>query len=105
MAIDFGSRLHIVERDLRCFDFPHCYELVIAHGVLHLLPRVERVAVLDRIEAKTVVGGTNVVAVFTDRLPPDWDVVVEQAYTLHDEHPGGIRHEHAVNKLVALRPS
>jgi hypothetical protein len=35
----------------------------------------------------------------------DWHVVLEQAYTLHDEHPGGIRHVHAVNKIVARRPS
>jgi tellurite methyltransferase len=94
---------------------------------LHLLPRAERSEVLERMKSHTVPGGTNVVAAFTNRLPAapdlrevtlglldegelfaayrDWHVVLERAYTLHDEHPGGIRHEHAVNKLVARRPS
>lgn len=125
-ATDLAIRLHVVEQDLRCFEFGQLYDVVIAHGVLHLLPRADRVEVLGRIKSNTLPGGTNVVAVFTNRLPavPDlaevtlglldegelfeayrhWEIVLERAYTMHDEHPGGIRHKHAVNKIVARRP-
>jgi len=69
--------------------------------------------------------GYNVVAVFTDTLPapPDlepfmlglfregelleqyagWRIALHRSYVLEDEHPGGIRHRHPVNKIVAQR--
>jgi hypothetical protein len=64
-----------------------------------------------------------VVVVFTDRIPPPpdlaahvrglftegelrdqyrgWSVARWEAYTLEDEHPGGVRHRHPINKIVA----
>lgn len=65
-------------------------------------------------------------AVFTERLPPPpdlapymrglfreeellgcydgWVVDRWQAYTLDDDHPGGVHHRHPVNKIVAQKP-
>jgi tellurite methyltransferase len=118
--------LQVIEQDLRSFDFALHYDLVIAHGVLHLLPRLDRIEVLERIKLNTVPGGINVIAVFTNQLPTppdlaevtlglfdegelfdayrDWEIVLARSHTLHDEHPGGICHEHSVNKIIARRP-
>jgi tellurite methyltransferase len=125
-ARDCIAQIQIIEQDIRHFIlFADRYDLVIAHGVLQLLPRRDRVELLDHIKSGTVPGGINVIAVFTNRLPTppdladimlgvfdedelfdayqDWEFLLKQAYTLKDEHPGGIRHEHAVNKIVARR--
>jgi tellurite methyltransferase len=102
------------------------YDLIIAHGVLHLLPPSDRDWLISRMKEHTVPGGWNIVAAFTHALPPppdmaglclglldpgslflrygDWDIELEQSYVLEDEHPGGIRHRHPVEKVVARRP-
>jgi tellurite methyltransferase len=126
-ANDISVFLNVIQEDIRQFDFPQHYDVVIAHGVLHLLPQVDRVELLHQIKSSTVLGGINVVAVFTNSLPaaPDlakvtlglfeegeifdayrlWEIILKRAYTMRDEHPGGIRHEHSVNKIVARRPT
>jgi tellurite methyltransferase len=113
-------------QDVRTFVFRRQYDLVVAHGVLHLLPRDVWRDLLDSARHHTRPGGWNIVAVFTDRLPPpldlaphmrglfhegelldcyyDWKVTQWEAYTLDDEHPGGIRHRHPVNRIVARNP-
>jgi tellurite methyltransferase len=121
-----GLRLQVLAQDISRFAFLGSYDVVIAHGVLHLLePKAQKV-VIERMRAHTNFGGANVIAVFTDRIPApadlaphmpglfaegelfeayaDWEISLQRAYTLHDEHEGGIRHEHPVNKLVARRP-
>lgn len=112
-------------QDLATFTFRRRYDLVIAHGVLHMLPREVWEPTIEAMKRHTVAGGRNVVAVFTDRLPPppdlvpymgdlfregqlrdryrDWTVELWKAYTLDDEHPGGVRHRHPINKIVARR--
>jgi tellurite methyltransferase len=102
------------------------YDLVIAHGCLHLIERGEWAVVLEAIQARTRAGGYNVVAVFTDALeaPADlaawhvglfregelvewykgWELIEVRSYILEDEHPGGIRHRHPINKVVARKP-
>lgn len=113
-------------QEIETFSFRREYDLVVAHGVLHLLKRDVRSRVLESIQRHTRAGGRNIVAVFTDRLPapPDlasrmrgvfregelldyyrgWYVEDWQAYTLEDEHPGGVRHRHPINKIVAQKP-
>lgn len=113
-------------QDIRTFSFRRDYELIVLHGVLHLLEGEVWRRVLGSVRRHTRPGGWNVVAVFTDRLPPppdlaghmrglfqegelrewyrDWSVVRWQAYTLEDEHPGGVHHRHPVNKIVAQKP-
>ena len=118
--------MEIVEADLSAFCPLEDYDLVVAHGVLHLMPPVERDALLERVKRHTRPAGWNVIAAFTDRIPPppdlaphcrglfeegeltlrygDWEITSFQDYTLEDRHPGGISHTHAVNKLIARRP-
>jgi tellurite methyltransferase len=120
-----AGRLNAWVQDLATFVFPRDYDAVIAHGVLHLLPPPLRDRLLADMQAHTAPGGWNVVTVFTDRLPspPDlaphthglfaegelrdryqgWKIEEWRAYTLQDEHPGGVRHSHAVNKIVARK--
>ena len=66
-ARNFATPIHVVELDIRRFEFTQHYDLVIAHGVLHLLPIADRVKLLNRIQSNTVSGGINVIAVFTNR--------------------------------------
>jgi tellurite methyltransferase len=112
--------------DLATFDLGAGYDLVLAHGVLHLLPPRVSDRLLSRMREATKPGGWNVVAVFTNELPqpPDlapfvlnpfdegvleaaysgWDVELSESYVLEDEHSGGIRHRHHIDKIVARRP-
>jgi len=112
--------------DLESFVWADRYDLVIAHGVLHLLEPAAALRVVAGMQEATRPGGWNVVVVFTDRLPqpPDlvpfvrrpfregelaglyrgWEIELLQDFVLEDEHPGGIRHRHPIEKLVARRP-
>lgn len=114
-------------QDVRTFVFRREYDLVVAHGVLHLLERAVWPRLLESIQRHTQVGGWNIVTVFTERLPPPpdlaphmrglfqedellecydgWLVERWEAYTLNDQHPGGVHHQHPVNKIVARKPS
>lgn len=120
-----GLRVDAQAEDLCTYSFPGSFDLVIAHGVLHLLKPPDRDGLLARMQAHTRCGGYNVVVAFTDTLPPpedlapltrgllhegelferyaDWEVLRAESYLLEDEHPGGIRHRHPINKLVARR--
>ena len=102
------------------------YDLIIAHGTLHLIPRDAWTPLIDRIKTQTVPGGFNAVAVFTDEIaaPPDlaevcvglfkdgelfdlyidWQRFLMKSYTSRDEHPGGLQHLHSANKPVARKP-
>ena len=88
--------------------------------------RADWASVIDRMQAATAARGYNVVAVFTDQLVPPsdlkpfmlglfregellaryrgWRVEQSRSYVLEDEHPGGIRHRHPINKIVAQKP-
>lgn len=125
-AGDSSGRLITVAQDIEQFAFIETFDVVIAHGLLQLLPIQTRDRVLASMREQTVPGGYNVVAAFTDALPSppdlaavmsglfregelfthyqDWETVLARSYVFEDEHPGGIRHRHAVNKLVARRP-
>ncbi|MBW3554703.1 MAG: class I SAM-dependent methyltransferase [Gemmatimonadetes bacterium] len=119
--------IEIVEAELSTICPLDDYDLVIAHGVLHLLPPRDRDALVERMKKHTRPGGWNVIAAFTNRIPPppdiaplcqglleeedlllrygDWEIDSFRSYTLEDRHPGGIIHTHPINKLVARRPA
>jgi tellurite methyltransferase len=112
-------------QDMRRYDFQQDFDLIIAHGSLHLIPRPDWATLIARIKKHTRAGGHNIVAVFTDVLPPpedlkpfqvglfrehelfeqyrDWEILLARSYVLEDSHPGGIHHRHPINKLVARR--
>jgi tellurite methyltransferase len=114
-------------QDVHTFSFRRQYDLIVLHGVLHLLDREVWSRVLESARCHTKPNGWNVVAIFTDRLPPPPDLAVDmrglfkegelreqyrdwlvgrwETYTLEDEHPGGVHHQHPINKIVAQKPS
>ena len=121
-----GWKIRAEVADMREYRFDREFDLAISHGCLHLIRRPEWQQVLQRIQKHTRVDGHNVIAVFTDRIapPPDleafcvglfregelfghyagWRITLQQSYTIHDEHPGGIRHTHPIDKIVAIKP-
>ena len=113
--------------DMRTYQFTDLFDLIVSHGCLHLVERESWRQLIPRFKAHTNPGGFNVVVVFTDTLPPpddlkdfclglfqekevfsmysDWEVVLQQSYTIQDQHPGSPLHTHPINKLVAKKPS
>jgi len=111
--------------DMRSYVFDVDFDLIISHGCLHLIERWEWQELLQRFKSHTLPGGYNVVAVFTDQFaaPPnlekfclglfhegelfahysDWEITLRKTYVINDEHPGGIRHTHPINKVVARK--
>jgi tellurite methyltransferase len=111
--------------DMRHYAFAQSYELVLAHGSLHLIEREHWTRLIHEIKAHTRTGGYNVLVVFTDRLAPpedlrdfhvglfregelfdfycDWEVILRRSYILEDEHPGNIKHRHPINQLIARK--
>jgi tellurite methyltransferase len=112
--------------DLGAFEFEKDYDAVLSHGVLHLPEKAERDAFIEKAKACTRPGGYNIIGVFTDRLPAtpdnapftkslfkvgelpgkygDWEILRHFEGTFSDEHPGGARHEHAYERIVARKP-
>ncbi|MBC8145704.1 MAG: methyltransferase domain-containing protein [bacterium] len=122
-----GVSINAVVADVCSYEISGQYDLIIAHGMLHLLRPECRDEVLSSMIANTKHGGFNVVAVFTDSIPSpddlapftiglfkegeifdryrDWIIDEQRSYVLEDEHPGGIRHRHPINKVVAQKPN
>jgi tellurite methyltransferase len=120
-----GLPIATVIDDIRHYEFVDTYDLIIAHGCLHLIERKYWIPLIERIKSHTNRGGYNVIAVFTDRIAPpadlkkftlglfhegelftyykDWEIVIQQNYIKDDEHPGGIKHRHSINKIVAKK--
>jgi tellurite methyltransferase len=111
--------------EARDYSPGHQFDWIIAHGILHLLPRPDWSRLILRMQEMTKLSGLNIVAVFTDSLPPpedlspfmpglfrkgelldqykDWDMALLKSYILEDQHPGGTCHIHRVNKIVAQK--
>ena len=125
MAARDGVHVNAWVEDLNTFEFSRSYDVIISHGVLHLLERHAWARVIAQMKEHTRPGGVNVVAVFTDEIPPpddlapfvrglfkegelartyaDWRYEQATSYVLKDEHPGGVRHRHAIDKVVAWK--
>jgi tellurite methyltransferase len=113
--------------DMRTYRFRDQFDLIVSHGCLHLVERASWQEMIPRFKANTNSGGYNVVAVFTDMLPPpddlkdfclglfrekevfsmysDWEIMLQKSYTIQDQHPGSPPHTHPINKLMARKPS
>ncbi len=112
-------------QDMKQYVFTNKYDLIIAHGSLHLIEREHWASLIQKMKANTNAGGYNVVVAFTNAIPPpddlkdfhvglfregelfafynDWRIVQKRSYILHDEHPGGIKHQHPINRIVAQK--
>ena len=111
--------------DLVEFKFSKFYDVIITHGVLHLLEREVWAKLINEMKTYTNPGGVNIVAVFTDEIEPpedlapftkglfkegelaelysDWEIKLFQSYVFEDEHGEGLKHTHPVNKIVAIK--
>lgn len=112
---------------MRLFKFQKDYDVIMSHGVLHLPEKEERNDFIYKAKHHTKVGGYNVIGIFTNREPAtpdnapftkslfnvgeliniykDWKIVYHKEGVFHDEHPGGIKHKHAHESIIALKES
>lgn len=103
------------------------YDLVICYGVTHFLTRRERTLAYDRLQSWVQPGGLLAIAAFNTLVPipedlqaimPDppvgstevreafagWSMVFARSHVYDDEHEGGIRHTHSIDRLVLRKP-
>jgi len=112
-------------QDLAEFEFEKEYDVIMSHGVLHLPEKIYRDNFIAKAQKNTKVGGFHFIGVFTNRLPatPDnapftkslfdvgelpakyskWEIIHHLEETFSDEHPGGIKHEHAYERIIAKK--
>ena len=117
--------VNFFQQDLVGFVFNKCYDVIISSGVLHLPEKSKRDSFILEAQKNTVVGGYHIIGIFTDRLPatPDnapftkslfkvgeilsiyhgWNIVKHVEGTFKDEHPGGIKHEHSYERIIAKK--
>jgi len=122
-----GVDVRFWAQDLATFEFERDYDVILSHGVLHLPEKTVRDAFIQRAQAHTTPGGLHFIGIFTNRLPaaPDmvavtkslfdvgelpalyagWEILHHDEGTFRDEHPGGVKHEHAYEKIIARKPN
>jgi tellurite methyltransferase len=120
-----GLAPDVRHQDVCNFRFEADYDMIIAFGIFQFLPRDCWERLIRDIKNHTRIGGVNLVLVFTDAIPApedmadsmgdvfregelfeiyhDWDIVIRESFVKEDEHPGGIRHRHPMNRLVAVK--
>lgn len=121
----FGLDINTQVCDALAFEYRHGYDLVIMHGVLQFVERARQPQMIERLKKWTNAGGYHIVALFTDEEPVpddlkkvmvgvfrneeikeyyhDWDIAMFESRKFSDEHDNGVRHCHAMNKLVARK--
>lgn len=112
-------------QDLGELEFSKNYDIILSHGVLHLLEKNVRDAFIIKAQEHTKIGGYNVIGIFTNRLPAtpdnapftkslfdvgelpemynDWQIIHHLEGTIRDTHPGDIHHEHAFETIIARK--
>ena len=120
-----GLAIETYQRDLCNYNFINDYDLIIAHGVLHFLKQDCWTRLIEDMKIHTRIGGYNVVAVFTDRIPAaehvkervgdlfkegelfelyaDWHIVAKKSYIKEENPPDQEWHQHPINKIVAQK--
>lgn len=111
--------------DVLDFDYREGYDLIIVHGVLQFIAREKQPEIIQLLKKWTNPGGYHIIALFTDAQPvPEdlrdvmvgvfregeirdyyqgWETVMFESRQFTDQHENGIRHCHAMNKLVAKK--
>ena len=111
--------------DVLDFDYREGYDLIIIHGVLQFIAREKQPEIIQLLKKWTNPGGYHIIALFTDAQPvPEdlrdvmvgvfregeiqdyyqgWETVMFESRQFTDQHENGIRHCHAMNKLVAQK--
>jgi len=117
--------LDVRHEDVRHYEFKGAHDLIIAHGILQFLPRSCWESSIEDMKEHTKVGGIDLVAVFTDKVPLNadtsllvgdvfqedelfelykgWDILRKETYITEEKGPDGSWHRYPMNRLVALR--
>jgi tellurite methyltransferase len=111
--------------DVLEFEFKYKYDLIIVHGVLQFIEREKQPEIIELLKNWTEVNGYHIVALFTDEEPVpedlkdvmvglfkneevkdyynEWEIKMFESYKFNDEHENGIKHCHALNKIVVKK--
>jgi tellurite methyltransferase len=103
VASEEGLKLTTILKDITSFRHDHKFDLILAHGLLHLLPLAVRPHLIDQFRQNTRNGGYNVAVVITSKIPlpriacsymnkpfndgelrrqyDDWEILVDEAYS------------------------
>ena len=125
IAVEKGLNVNFFVCDIADFIFDKEFDVIISHGVLHLPEKNVRDNLIYEAQKHTILGGYNVISVFTNRLPatPDnvpftkslfdvgellakyegWTILSHEENIFHDSHPGGVSHEHASERIIAQK--
>lgn len=120
-----GLNINTYVCDALEFEFKHKYDLIIVHGVLQFIEREKQPEILELLKKWTNVNGYHIVALFTDEEPVpedlkdvmvgvfkneeikdyynEWEIKMFESYKFNDEHENGIKHCHALNKIIARK--
>jgi len=126
MAHELHLNIDAAVCDMRKYTFKKQFDLIVCTGCLHLMTRKEWQKVLIDMKQYTSRGGFHAVGIFTNKVPEpedqrglmvglfkegelftyyqDWEIIESQTRTFEDEHPGGIRHKHSANSIIARKP-
>jgi tellurite methyltransferase len=119
--------VHVFRADLNIFRLTQTYDILFSTGTLHSSHPSIREELFDNYKAFTAEGGLNVFSVFVRKpfigpapdadpnshlwrsgelftIYHDWQIewCVEEIF---DDSSGGIPHKHAVNRLIARKPT
>ncbi len=111
--------------DVLDFNFEYKYDLIIIHGVLQFIEKEKQPIIIELLKKQTNINGYHIVALFTDEEPipedlkeimvgvfkngeikdyyNDWEIKLFESKKFNDEHENGIKHCHALNKIVAQK--
>ncbi|MBR3970774.1 MAG: methyltransferase domain-containing protein [Ruminococcus sp.] len=128
--IDYLKRLNNLKIntyicDVLEFEFKYKYDLIIIHGVLQFIEREKQPEIIRLLKNWTNTGGYHIAALFTDDEPvpddlkevmvgvfkngeikeyyKDWKIKMFESKKFNDEHENGIKHCHAMNKIVVKK--
>ena len=112
-------------QDLREYKFNQKYDAIISFGTFHFVTKDEWRCFILKAQDNTNSGGFHVMQIFTNVLPAtqdiapfvkgladdgelerlykDWAIIESKSYIFDDEHPGVGKHQHASNKIVAMK--
>ncbi|WP_371655523.1 MULTISPECIES: class I SAM-dependent methyltransferase [unclassified Streptomyces] len=123
-----SAEVSVWQSDLLSVELDHSYDLVICYGVMHFLKRQQRMRAYSRLRSWVKPGGLLAVASFNALVPipadlqpliaepPEdsselyeqfsgWDTLFARSYVYEDEHEGGIKHTHSIDRLMVRAPA
>ena len=125
IAENMNLNINFMVKNLSEYKFIKKYNVILSHGVLHLPEKQYRDEFILKAKENTKINGFNFIGVFTDKLPAtpdnapftkslfkvgellekynDWEIIHHLEGTFFDEHPGGIKHEHAYERIIAKK--